>query len=401
MSEFVQLKSPYKINDINLDRIATKEHHRKNKLIVKIYYKPNRSRHTDFLFQTPEILLKKSIKYNNKKGNYELNIPFLGKKQTQIDKFLEFIVDLEKKVIEIIKKHKEWFSDNNISFKSILRYPDSKEDLYKYIKLKIDSDTLITKKGSNIDLNNLQKDFYVKCILKVSFIYVKDSFATINIYPKLIDLRDKKEDLKFASESENESSIDSNELTTESEENNDESNITSSINVNENENENLDHNLETLKPIESSTIEIPSEIRDNCGTKDMFNSNLEEHNNEEEIVEKENVEEDSVEEDSVEEEIVVEDINQSKQELDLNSSSTNENKHALSEDDDKELSINNNLDTDTSIMSNINNSENILETYNNMRITNIDFNSEESDDGSEEIDQDEISRFESELLSKG
>lgn len=389
MSEFVQLKSPYKINDINLDRIATKEHHRKNKLIVKIYYKPNRSRHTDFLFQTPEILLKKSIKYNNKKGNYELNIPFLGKKQTQIDKFLEFIVDLEKKVIEIIKKHKEWFSNNNINFKSILRYPDSKDDLYKYIRLKIDSDTLITKKGSNIDLNNLQKDFYVKCILKVSFIYVKDSFATINIYPKLIDLRDKKEDLKFASESENESSIDSNELTTESEENNDENNKTSSINVNENENknDNLDHNLETLKQIESSTIEIPSEIRDNCGTKDMFNSNLEEHNNEEELVE---------------EEIVVEDMNQSKQELDLNSSSTNESNQILSEDDDnKELSINNNLDTDTSIMSNINNSENILETYNNMRITNIDFNSEESDDGSEEIDQDEISRFESELLSKG
>lgn len=389
MSEFVQLKSPYKINDINLDRIATKEHHRKNKLIVKIYYKPNRSRHTDFLFQTPEILLKKSIKYNNKKGNYELNIPFLGKKQTQIDKFLEFIVDLEKKVIEIIKKHKEWFSNNNINFKSILRYPDSKDDLYKYIRLKIDSDTLITKKGSNIDLNNLQKDFYVKCILKVSFIYVKDSFATINIYPKLIDLRDKKEDLKFASESENESSIDSNELTTESEENNDENNKTSSINVNENENknDNLDHNLETLKQIESSTIEIPSEIRDNCGTKDMFNSNLEEHNNEKEIVE---------------EGIVVEDMNQSKQELDLNSSSTNESNQILSEDDDnKELSINNNLDTDTSIMSNINNSENILETYNNMRITNIDFNSEESDDGSEEIDQDEISRFESELLSKG
>lgn len=389
MSEFVQLKSPYKINDINLDRIATKEHHRKNKLIVKIYYKPNRSRHTDFLFQTPEILLKKSIKYNNKKGNYELNIPFLGKKQTQIDKFLEFIVDLEKKVIEIIKKHKEWFSNNNINFKSILRYPDSKDDLYKYIRLKIDSDTLITKKGSNIDLNNLQKDFYVKCILKVSFIYVKDSFATINIYPKLIDLRDKKEDLKFASESENESSIDSNELTTESEENNDENNKTSSINVNENENknDNLDHNLETLKQIESSTIEIPSEIRDNCGTKDMFNSNLEEHNNEKEIIE---------------EGIVVEDMNQSKQELDLNSSSNNESNQILSEDDNNnELSINNNLDTDTSIMSNINNSENILETYNNMRITNIDFNSEESDDGSEEIDQDEISRFESELLSKG
>ena len=64
MSEFVQLRSPYKISDLNLDRIATKEHQRKNKLIVKIYYKPNRGHHTDFLFQTPEVLLKNSIKYN-------------------------------------------------------------------------------------------------------------------------------------------------------------------------------------------------------------------------------------------------------------------------------------------------------------------------------------------------
>ena len=93
MSEFVQLRSPYKISDVNLDRIATKPHQRTKKLIVKIYYKPNRSRHTDLLFQTPEILLNNNIKYN-KKGYYELDLPFLGKKHTQVEKFEEFINNL-------------------------------------------------------------------------------------------------------------------------------------------------------------------------------------------------------------------------------------------------------------------------------------------------------------------
>jgi len=389
MSEFVQLRSPYKISDINLDRIATKEHQRSKKLIVKIYYKPNRSHHTDFLFQTPEILLKNSINYN-KKGHYELIVPFLGKKHTQVEKFEEFINNLEKKVIEIIKKHKEWFPDKNIRFKSIIRYPDSKEDLYKSLRLKIDSNTLITKNGTNIDLNNLQKDFYVKCILKVSFLYIKDSFATINIYPKLIDIRDQKENLTFAPESDNDSSITSEELTTESEGENNK--ITSEVKtspINNNDikdKPNIDNDLETFKTIESSTMEIPSEIRDNCGTSNMFNEEDIKQNNDEDNNE-DNNDEDNNEDNKV-------GRSNSPNELGTSELELNEVENILVIDD--------NLDTDTSIISNINNSENIIETYNNMKITNINFNSEESEDSdySEEINQDEIKQFETELLTK-
>lgn len=369
MSEFVQLRSPYKISDLNLDRIATKEHQRKNKLIVKIYYKPNRGHHTDFLFQTPEILLKNSIKYN-KKGHYELDLPFLGKKHNQVELFEKFITNLETKIIEVIKKHKEWFPDKNIRFKSIIRYPDSKTDLHNSLRLKIDSNTLITKNGNNIDLNNLQKDFFVKCILKVSYIYIKDSFATINLYPKLIDLREQKEDLAFAPESDSDEDLLSDELTTESEDNNDELSKSSQI-VKEDENANLEQDLETLRTFESSTMDIPSEINNNENFVDNENSetssekppnSLEDLGADDNLIEKK--------EENIGNEIIID-----------------------------------TLDTDTSVISNINNSENFIESYNtnNINIKAIHINSEESVDSnySEEINEDEIREFESELLSKG
>lgn len=373
MSEFVQLRSPYKISDLNLDRIATKEHQRKKKLIVKIYYKPNRGHHTDFLFQTPEILLKNSIKYN-KKGHYELELPFLGKKHNQVDLFEKFITNLETKIIEVIKKHKEWFPDKNIRFKSIIRYPDSKTDLHNSLRLKIDSNTLITKNGSNIDLNNLQKDFFVKCILKVSYIYIKDSFATINLYPKLIDLREQKEDLAFAPESESDEDLLSDDLTTESEDNDDELSKSSQI-VKEEENQNLEEDLETLRTFESSTMDMPSEINN---YENIVNNEI---NNKE--LSKENSETSS------------EGLN--------NSLSDNHLIEKKDENIENQIIIDT-LDTDTSVISNINNSENFIESYNtnNINIKEININSEESVDSnySEEINADEIKNFESELLSK-
>ena len=382
MSEFVQLRSPYKISDLNLDRIATKEHQRKNKLIVKIYYKPNRGHHTDFLFQTPEVLLKNSIKYN-KKGHYELDLPFLGKKHNQIELFEKFITNLETKIIEVIKKHKEWFPDNNIRFKSVIRYPDSKTDLHNSLRLKIDSNTLITKNGSNIDLNNLQKDFYVKCILKVSYIYIKDTFATINLYPKLIDLREQKEDLSFAPESESEEDLLSDELTTESEDDNDELSKSSQI-IKEQEDANLEQDLETLRTFESSTMDIPSEINNN----ETFDNNEKKN----EVVDNK--------------ELSKEDENSgtSSQELDIKLPSDDNSIEKEEEDIGNQIIIDT-LDTDTSIISNINNSENFIESYNtnNIKIKDININSEESVDSnySEEINADEIKEFESELLSKG
>jgi len=382
MSEFVQLKSPYKVSDLNLDRLATKAHQRKNKLIVKIYYKPSRKHHTDFLIQTPEILLKKTIKYNNK-GYYELELPFLGKKHNQIEKYENFMNDLENKIIDIIKDHKEWFPNKNIRFKSIIRYPDSKNDLHKSIRLKVDSNTLITKKNNNIDLNNLKKDYYVKCILKISSIYIKDTFSTINISPKLIDLRDQIEELSFAPESESESSIDSQDLSTTSEEDN------NNLPTKEN-NPDLEENIEPVKTIESSTMDIPSEIRDNCGTKDMFKENLNIDDN------------DDNDDDDEDEDDKNEDGNKSVEELEGNEI---RNDNISNSDEKKNEVLLNNDDTDTSIISNINNSENYIESYNtnqNYEIKEIKFNSEESNssDYSEEINQNEISQFESELLAK-
>ena len=377
MSQFVQLKSAYRISELDIDRIATKVHHRKKKLIVKIYYKPNRRTHTDLLFQTPELLLKNNVKYN-KKGYYELEAPFLGKKQKSIKQYEDFISTLEEKVISIIKKNKDWFTDNNIQFKSVIRFPNNKDEIYKLLRLKIDSDTIVKHNGNNIDINTLSKDYYVKCILKVSYIFIKGSFVTINVYPVLIDLRDKLEVLQFAS---SESSL-SSELTTESATESEEE-VKPKLEVQTEIKDEEEVLRETLEEHNTTVLEIPTELRDNCGTVDMFNEEPQE------LVDNKTSEEEQQElEDnktSEEEQQELEDNKTSEEEIDYISN----NELDLS-------SIKN--DTDTSVISNFN-SEKFLETYGGPNIRNIELSEESKDsDYSEEINSDEIANYEESLI---
>jgi hypothetical protein len=391
MSKFIQINTPYRISEINLDRIATKQHKNKkknsNKLLVKFFYKPNKNTHTEFLIQTPEILLKNDVKFNNK-GYYELEAPFIGKHHEKINTFEKFIESLEEKVLEIIKKNKDWFSDSNIKYKSVVRFPSKSEEIYKLLRLKIDSNTVIKKNGKTIDVNALMKDYYVKCILRVAFIYIKGSMVTINIYPVVIDLRNKLENLEFAS-----SESISSELTTDSE---------SEEEVNEPKQEvkpvkeESEEELETLDEYKSSVLEIPSEVRDNCGTNEMFSDK----NNVIDDKEKE------LNEEAKNEQVKNED---NENVVESETSETSEDKESLKKDstdsliEESDLNLDNldnvNVNSESSIVSF--NSDKYLETYGNVKIKEINLSEESEDsDYSEEINEDEITAFEQELLSK-
>lgn len=381
MSKFIQINTPYRISEINLDRIATKQHKNKkknsNKLLVKFFYKPNKNTHTEFLIQTPEILLKNDVKFNNK-GYYELEAPFIGKHHEKINTFEKFIESLEEKVLEIIKKNKDWFSDSNIKYKSVVRFPSKSEEIYKLLRLKIDSNTVIKKNGKTIDVNALMKDYYVKCILRVAFIYIKGSMVTINIYPVVIDLRNKLENLEFAS-----SESISSELTTDSES---EEEINEPIQeVKPVKEKSEEEELETLDEYKSSVLEVPSEVRDNCGTSEMF-------------LDKNNVIDDKEKE--LNEEAKNENVDESDTSKDKESL-TKESTDSLIEESDLNLDNldNVNVNSESSIISF--NSDKYLETYGNVKIKEINLSEESEDsDYSEEINEDEITAFEQELLSK-
>jgi hypothetical protein len=387
MSKFVQINTPYRISEIDLDRVATKQHKKKNsnKLLVKFYYKPNKSTHTEFLIQTPELLLKSDVKYNNK-GYYELEAPFIGKHHEKINSFTKFIEDLEDKVLEIIKKNKEWFTDTNIKYKSVVRFPSKSEELYKLLRLKIDSNTIIKKNGKIIDVNALMQDYYVKCILRVAFIYIKGSLVTINIYPIVIDLRNKIENLEFAS-----SESISSELTTDSESDEEEVVQSNEIKQLKEEEEEDNEELETLDEYKSSVMEIPAQLRDNCGTSEMF-SNTNENN------------------------IKPTDNNEGGDDKETSSLTNEDAKEtsSLTDEDDKETSSlidDENLNMDNNLEENLNSESSIISTFNsdkymetygtNVKIKNINLSEESQDsDYSEEINEDEITAFEQELLPK-
>jgi len=390
MSKFIQINTPYRISEVNLDRIATKKHKNKkkdsNKLLVKFFYKPNKNTHTEFLIQTPEILLKSDIKFNNK-GYYELEAPFIGKHHEKINNFEKFIEKLEDKVVEIMQKNKDWFSDSKISYKSVIRFPSKKDEIYKLLRLKIDSNTIIKKNGKTIDVNALMKDYYIKCILRVAFIYIKGSMVTINIYPVVIDLRNKLENLEFAS-----SESISSELTTDSE--SEEEEVVEEVKEVKSKEESDEEELETLDEYKSSVLEVPEEVRDNCGTNEMFSDknnivNEEEQKLNEEV--KENFNENK-------------DLKKSSEnnEGEVEVSETSEEKSDIIEESDLNLDKieSSNVNSESSIISTFN-SDNYMETYGNVKIKEINLSEESEDsDYSEEINEDEITAFEQELLSK-
>ena len=432
MSKYVELQTSYRLSEIDLDNIALKVYNRSKKKIIKLFYKPNKSIHTDFLFQTPELLIKKDIKYN-KKGYFELEVPILGKKQEKIKLFKTFLEEMETKIVEILKKNKAWFKDKNIKFKSVIRYSTTKNDIYKLLRLKIDSDTLIKKDDKYIDINNIKKNSYVKLILKLSYIYIKDSFVTINIYPLLIDVKSKVTEMSFA---ESDSDI-SSDLSTSSEEIvqedekiveqviieekevfeplfeqvveepvikesqevleqvikvveqenkielNTEHNDDSSDNYSDN-NDNNDNNDDSgsdddivngdYKEMEQGVdlileSNISKDKRDDCGLQDMFNNSLSSISSEDKV------------EKNIDENIIIPINNNEVEEIEVNIDGDN-------------------IDSETSYMSNLN-SENFIETYGiNIKelqlsdVSNVSSNS----DYSEEINSDEINDYESQIL---
>ena len=437
MSKYVELQTSYRLSEINLDNIALKVYNRSKKKIVKLFYKPNKSIHTDFLFQTPELLIKKDIKYN-KKGYFELEVPLLGKKQEKIKLFKTFLEEMETKIVEILKKNKAWFKDKNIKFKSVIRYSTTKNDIYKLLRLKIDSDTLIKKDEKYIDINNIKKDSYVKLILKLSYIYIKDSFVTINIYPLLIDVKSKVTKMSFA---ESDSDI-SSDLSTSSEQEVGEDEVVINKKVVEEVLEEVEE-----KEVEEEPEEVLEELLEEV-EEEPQEPEKELEKEVEEVEEKEVIEEEPVLEEKNKIELntghlkddsndcnyssdINDNINSDEQGVDLileiskdkrddcglqdmfnNNFSliSSEEKVKKNIDENIIIPLNNeeievnidgdNIDSETSYMSNLN-SENFIETY-GIHIQELELsdvtNGSSNSEYSEEINSDEINDYESQIL---
>ena len=196
------------INQIDLTKIIySKVNEMNDKKLVHIYYEKPGQR---LLFQTPQLLnifdIQKSQYFN------ELILP-LYDCNLKVPLLIQFLKDLDSKIIEGAKNNKnEWFKNKSaIRYKSLIKnlytsnnqsnlsnnsnlanqYNPSKED-EKYsanglIKLKITNGVKIVDNNTEIPLENLKKNNYVRLIVELYGVWVSGDVFGIYLKPVMIE----------------------------------------------------------------------------------------------------------------------------------------------------------------------------------------------------------------------
>ncbi len=194
--EIVNLK-PYLPKDFNLDSIVYSEvqHDSPNKKSIFLYDRvPGRK----IYIQSPE--LKNMIGFNKKSKYYELNLPLYGRKKSHVSSFVNFIKELDNKIITDAKINKNtWFdeSNKNVRYRSLIKnihddYIDTvefKAGMFEngIIKLKITEGTTITSNSENISIEDLKINHDVRTIFQVYAIWISKDLFGLYLKPVKID----------------------------------------------------------------------------------------------------------------------------------------------------------------------------------------------------------------------
>ena len=190
-------KKPLKIKDINLNNIKyTGIKSNSKKTIIYIKYKTNNENLSNLVFQTPSLFnINKPYFKNN---IYELDIPLVSKSSEKLSQFINFLNNLDNKIISDSSINQHWFDNlvksNSIKYQKIIRScRDSKRFKNGMIKLKIlKTDNFETKLLSNesvININSINQNNWIKSIMEVYAIWItKDGFGLF-IRPVLMSFK--------------------------------------------------------------------------------------------------------------------------------------------------------------------------------------------------------------------
>ena len=210
-----KFKEPYKIDNIKFENIRyVKKKETPDKTIIYTKYEDN-GKLTNFVIQTPS--LRNVNEVVNRKGINELEIPLLGQNNIKTDKFVGFLNNLDKQITSDGKINTEWF--NNFYNGNVIRYQKTIRECGDYkngmIKIKIikndNFETILQVNNKDaIEIENIEKDSWIKIILEVYAIWVNKNGFGIFLRPILVSFKpfDKIEyNYTFLEESDNEDVI--------------------------------------------------------------------------------------------------------------------------------------------------------------------------------------------------
>lgn len=219
------MKKPFRISDINFDKIMYSEPIEKDsKKSILLKYLNGKS-NDQLLIQTPELLcIEKPVLKNS---IYELHVALESESSNKVNNLIQFINKLENKIIELAKKNSSWFDKKNNSYHKIIReHSDYKNGI---LKLKVKSDNLdkllkVTKNNQMTisSIEDIEKNNNLKMVLDIYGLWIKPAknnsyYYGLYVKPVLINFKENiNEEISFReSESESEDIINDDVLDTE------------------------------------------------------------------------------------------------------------------------------------------------------------------------------------------
>jgi len=127
-----------------------------------------------FAFQTPFLEVTDKLRPTAYQHIHQLDTLFKGDSKSKIDQFYQFIEALESNVCAQIGKNcAKWFSQKDITFKSLIRESDLNKNMF-YIKWPIEmkENMFITENGKQFNPKNLKEKDYVKFIVEIPNIWI-------------------------------------------------------------------------------------------------------------------------------------------------------------------------------------------------------------------------------------
>jgi CRISPR/Cas system-associated endoribonuclease Cas2 len=261
----------YLLNQIDLDKIVySKVNEMNDKKLIHIHYEKVGQK---LLFQTPQLLNIFDIQKNQYFNQLILPLHDCNLKVPMLIKFLK---DLDLKIVNDAKKNKnEWFKNKSaIKYKSLIKnlytsnsqsnhYTPSKDD-EKYcenglIKLKLTNGVKILQNGKEIDLNDIEKNNFMRLIVELYAVWISNDVFGIYLKPvmveqipnKVLNFIDEKEDITDVNYMETEANsedeyLDNNDLMLVSKKM-DNLNYKNNIKSNENNKNESEDSIENLK----------------------------------------------------------------------------------------------------------------------------------------------------------
>jgi len=181
------MKTPFNVKDINFDNI--KYIPSGNGKSVMLRYLHN-NKQNKFFIQTPELVLS-SIESDNNITTLYFDLKSLN--SNRISSFINFLINLDKTIIQNARANKDWFSSNNIKFKGLIRYNNSTEP---YLKLKVKSSSIYKlrvtsdRQSEKCVFSDLKPNMKVKMIIDVNGLWINNNGFGIYLKPFIIDIRE-------------------------------------------------------------------------------------------------------------------------------------------------------------------------------------------------------------------